>query len=294
MSGQSQGAFTQLAIDGKQMEFLSISGGAITELVDNGEQAIRGILDHVEERVTQGLSRYALRIVMQPSPTELDTLLPLMGFTESPTDTFTVAETYTTFTTIVDRVAKVHTYTNCKIDKWIYSGQKGSTPVTLTLFLLAEDETEGASGSFSATALDTDIAYAFHEATGTLQGAAEVFDRFAIIGDAHMAVQHNNSRKPTSIAPTQRTIHLAVSTPYTSDESALYTTPYGSAAGGTASIVLTRSDRSTTFTFANAKVTNAKPPDIPGKTEIRLSQVYKAYKSGSTASLVITHDNTAA
>jgi hypothetical protein len=215
-----------------------------------------------------------------------------MGFNESPADTFTPEDVVTTFTMLIDRVAKVHTYANSMIDKWVFKGQKGRLPISLELTILSPTESEGAADSFSATAIDTDHNYAFTEGVLTLQSATHEFDRFAMSCDHKSAVQHNNSRTATCITYTDRELFLACSTPYTSTESALYTTPFGSAAGTAASLVYTRSGKSTTFTFANLK-SSPNIPEIMGKSEVRLPLFYKAYSSGATKPLIITHDNTA-
>lgn len=288
----AQGFAAQLAINGQAMEFLSVRDLTVRELVDNGDQAIRGILDHAKERVTLGRLQIGVEVTMNPSPAELDVLLPLMGFSESPTDTFTIGDSLTTFTTIVDKVTKVDTYTTCKIGKATFFGQRGGSPIGLRMQILGTGFSEGNAGSFSATALDADICYAFHEGTLTLQSSSRAFDRFEFTLDPHLMVQWNNSSTPTEICPTQRTITLAASTPYTSSESDLFTTPLSSAAGAAATLAWSRSGQSTSIALANVKAI-ARPPSVPGKTEIRLPLLYRAYKSGSTAAVIITHDATA-
>lgn len=294
MGCNSQGAYSRLAIDGQQMEFNTIREGTRTELVDNGDQAIRGTRSHAKERVTLGLVWVKHIITMQPTPSELDVLIPLMGFAESPTDTFTLTDDFDslTFTMLIDRVEKIHTYADSIIDKAIFRGQKGGMPIGLELHILSPTESEGTTWTGPPTALDTDHNYAFTEGVLTLQASAREFDRFLLSIDNKCAVEHNNSRTATCITPTDSEIVLACSTPYTSTESDLYTTPFGSAAGAGGSLVFTRSTKSTTFTFANLK-SIATVPEIPGKQEIRLPLFYKAYSSGATKPLVITHDNTA-
>lgn len=288
----AQGFDAQLAINGQAMEFLRIRELTVRELVDNGDQAIRGILDHVKERVTLGRLHIGYEVTMNPSPAELDVLLPLMGFTESPTDTFTDTDTLTTFTSIIDRVTKVHTYTSCKIGRAVFSGQRGSQPIALTMQILGTGFSEGASGSFSASAIDTDICYAFHEGTLSARSASRAFDRFQWVRNHHLQVQWNNSTTPTEICATQRTNTLSFSTPYTSSESDLFTTPLSAATGAAATLAWSRSGQSTSVAFANLKEI-AAPPPIPGKQEIRLPVNFRAYKSGSTAAVIVTHDATA-
>lgn len=292
---QSQGFAAQLAINGQAMEFLTIRGGQTTELVDNTENAIRGILDHPAERVTQGLKRIKLDISMEPSPSELDVLLPLIGTTES-SDVFTLTDDFSGlgFAVIVDRVAKVHTYAECIVDSAVFRGQKGNRPVRLDLSIIGTTaESEAAAGSFSATALDADHNYAFFEGVLTLESAARSFDRFALAVENNVFASFNNSQTAESACPTDRAIWFACSSPYDTTDSVLYTNGIADAGGAGGTLKFTRGDKSTLFTMANLKLIG-QPPDILGKQEIRLDQFYRVYKSGSTAALVVTHDNTAA
>lgn len=288
----AQGFDAQISFNGQAFEFYNVREFTMRELVDNGRQAIRGILDHVAERVTLGRLIVGFEADIDPSPSELDVLLPLMSFSESPTDTFTIGDTYSTFTSIIDRVTKVHTYTNCKFGRVILSGQRGSMPIKMRVQVLGTGFSEGDAGSFSATAIDTDFVYAFHEGTLTLRSSSRAFDRFQLVMDPHLQVQWNNSTTATEICPTDREIILAVNTPYTSSESALFTTPLSSATGAAGTLAFSRGNKSTSIAFANLKEI-ARPPNIPGKTEIRLPITMRAYKSGSTAAVIVTHDNTA-
>lgn len=294
MACQSQSALSKLAINGQQMEFLEFEGGQTIELVDNSDQANRGYLSHAKERVTQGLKLIRIKIVMQPSPSELDVLIPLFGFAESPTDTFSPTDDFSAleFDVIADRVAKVHTYADCKVDKWTLLGQKGRMPITLELEIIGKTETEGAAGSFSATALDTDHNYAFTEGVLTLEGSARPFDRFAAGGDNKLFASFNNSQTAECIEPTDKSFWLACNSPYNTTHADLYTNAVADVAGAAGSLVFTRGTKSTTLTYANLK-SIAQSPNIPRRSEIRLSQFYRAYRSGSTAPLIITHDNTA-
>lgn len=288
----AQGFASQLAINGQAMEFLRIRELTVRELVDNGDMAIRGRLDHSKERVTLGRLHIGFEVTMNPSPAELDVILPLAGFSESPTDTFTIGDSYTTFSSIIDRVTKVHTYTNCKIGRMVFFGQRGSQPIGLTMQILGTGFSEGNAGSFSATAIDTDIAYAFHEGTLTARSASTAFDRFQLLLDNGLEVQWNNSSTPTELCATNRRVELSVSTPYTSSESTLFTTPLSASAGAAGTLAWSRSGQSTSFAFANLKEI-ARPPSIPGKRQIRLPITFRAYRSGSTQSVIVTHDATA-
>lgn len=297
MAGQSQGAFAQLAIGGKKIETaVRFVDKSVYGLVDPNPEVFSGILDGVKEIVSAGIKMFQFQILLYPTVDQLDTLLPLIGFAESPTDTFTLTDDFSslTFTVIVDKKAKVHTYTGCIVDKAIFRGQKGLKPASLELHIFALAMTEGAAGSFSATTPTLTAPYAFN--TGTLSEAAtsQVFDRAVLAIDNHAVVQHNNSEAPTSIQPSWRLISFGCSTPYTSDEIAILTTHIGSSrADGVAGVLtLSRGNYSTTFTMANLKW-QATPPSVLGKgQEIRLQQYYTVYKSSATSPLIITHDAT--
>lgn len=264
-------------------------------LVDPGPETFNGILDNPKELVSSGIQFFGFQVLLYPMVTELDVLLPLIGMTESPTDTFTLTDDFSslTFSTVVDKVAKVHTYTSCKVDKAIFRGQKGGKPVSLELHILALAMTEGSS--FGSPTVPTKYApYAFNTGTMNLLGTAYQFDRFALGIDNHCAVQHNNSEAPQSIQPTWRSINLGCSTPYTSTETSLLTTAIGSSRsdGGTGNVTMTYANFSTVFSFANMKW-EATPPSVLGKgSEIRLDQMWTIYKSSTTAPLIVTHDAT--
>lgn len=293
----SQGAEARLGINDVEFEFISLQGGARYALVDNTIQAIRGTYSRSKERVKEGLIYIDLYVRMQPTPTELDTLIPLFGFAETPTDTFTVSDSeLTSFTVVVDRVAKVHTYANCKINRATFSGQKGQQPVSVDLHIMGVTETEGNAGTFSTgTALDaTDQPYAFTDGVMTLRSSARQYDRFALSIDNKIQREFNNSQTATNICRTDREITLATSVPYVAANTDLYTTPGPGgpdASGAAGTLVFTDGGQSTTFSFANLKELAQSTP-IPGKRELRLPLNYRVYKSGSTEELIITHDAT--
>jgi hypothetical protein len=297
MAGQSQGAFARLSINGVFIETaVRFVDRSIYGLVDPGPEVFSGILDNPKEIVSAGIQTFAFQILLYPTVAQLDTILPLIGMAESPTDTFTLTDDFSalTFSVVVDKVAKVHTYTNCIIDKAIFRGQKGLKPISLELHVLARGLTEGSSFGSPTTPTLT-APYAFNVGTITNAGNTEVFDRFVLAVDNHAVVQHNNSETPTSIQPSWRSISLGTSMPYTSDEIAILTTAVGAtrADGVAGTVAFARGNFSTTFTLANLKW-QATPPSVLGKgQEIRMQSFWTAYKSGATSPLIITHDATA-
>lgn len=288
MSGQSQGAISKLSIDGTRVEFLEFNDETEIQIVDGGDEAIRGELSHAKERTTQGLHVVGFSILMQPSPVELDLLLPHMGFTESPTDTFTINDSITAFDVVVDKVAAVHTYSDCYINRWTLSGVRGRKPIRMKLDILGTSVAE--SGSVSGS-IDTGIAYGFHEGGLTLEGTgSRPVNQFRVIGDNMLHREWNMSQTAGVICPRDRKLLFVCNAQYGDDEEDLFTNPLGDADGAAATLAFSRGNLSTSLAFANVKSV-ARPPSVK-KEEIRLPLYYEAYKSGSTAPLIITHDAT--
>lgn len=293
--GQSQGAQSQLAMDptaigagSEYYHFLRETLTDVHDLIDDGDNAIRGTRSHPQERVNQGLIDISGSIWMNPTPDELDNLLPrILGGSEN-LDVFPVAETVPSFVVAIDRVARVHTYSGCKVNRAIFSGRKGQ-PVTLELQIIGASVSEGAAGSFPSLTPSSQTPYVFHEGVLTLQASSRSFDQFVLIVDNRLEREYNNSRTATDIVARDRAVFLATSTPYTATETDLLTTPVGSAAGAAATLVFTKGGQSTTFTLANIK-SFARSPNVPGKRQIRLPLQYKAYKTTSANEIEITHD----
>jgi hypothetical protein len=194
----------------------------------------------------------------------------------------------------IDRIAKVHTYVTCYIDKAIFSGTKGKD-IKLELKIIGTSETEGAAASFPSLTFPTDKPYQFNQGVLTLDGNTELYNQFVLVIDNHLEREFNNSATATDIVAADRTVAFACSTPYTSDETALYTTPGpgGPARGGltgTNKLVFTNGGESTTFTMGNLKPMPARAPSVNGKRQIRLPLQYKSFGDGSRADISVTHD----
>jgi len=286
-----QGYASRLSINGVQMQFVKLEDLSYTELVDNGDLAIRGRLNHPKERVTIGRQINRLRVTMNPSPSELTTLLPLFGFTLSG-GVYGLGDTLTTFTTVVDKVSKVHTFSNCVMGQAVLAGQRGAAPVQLVADIYATALAEGSSFG-SPTALDTDIVYAFHEGSLTLGGTSVPFDRFSLNIDPHPEVQWNNSRQATQICWTNRSIELSTSIPYGSGQTGYFTTPFSDSSGVSGTLGFTRGSQSESIAITNMKSV-VRPPSVLNKGQIRLPLTYKCYDStsGSTVTPAIQWTHT--
>lgn len=292
----SQGSQAKLCMDAvapidtssEPYEFLSISGGAEHQIIRT--EGIRGTRSRSKERRRRGLQVVQFSIVMNPSPAELDKLLPrILGANES-TDVFALAETLPTFLVCVDRIAKVHTYTGCVVSRATFRSSTGQ-PLQLTLDIIGVSETEGDAGSFPSLSLDTDTMFVHSDAVLTVQSSARSFDQAELIIDNRVVSRFMNSRTATDVAATDREILFNCSTPYTSSESDLITTPAGSSAGAAATLAYTNGNQSISFALANLIQDPARTPGIPGRGEILLPLNFRAEKSGSTNELIVTHDS---
>jgi hypothetical protein len=301
MTVASHSKAAKLSIDGVRMEFLSIRGGARTTLIDRNNKANRGTYENCDDNVAAGLVYVEMQVAMHPSAVDLDTLLPLIGLSESPTDTFTIGDFVTAgqllpeFTVVVDRVAKVHTYTNCVISSAVFSCQKGSTPLTLNLNIVGVTETEGNAGTFPALSLTCGPPMAMNQLTLTTRSASRQADRIAIGIDHKVQREFNNSTTATHLTPTDRQITLSCSMPYIAANTDMYTQPGPTVrdiAGDTGTAVFTNGGLSTSFQFANLKEL-AQSPDVLQAQEIRLPVNMLAYGTDATKSLIVVNDATA-
>lgn len=298
----SQSAFSRLSVNGTRLCFVRIKDMTKHSLVDGAVESICGSLYLNKDRVDLGIVMPKLQILMQPSPEEWEVLLPWMGFVGSG-GTYTLDDDITNMPhpLILDRVGSIDDLGNAYVDKWIMRGSKGTHPVSLELQVACDAAPDIGNGVFSASLPSPMTApYAFHRGALTLESSAREFDSFMVVGDNHLAIQHNNSNVPTAFQYGMRTFHLGVSIPYVSGNTAVLTNPIASAAGAAGSLTYTRGGQSMAISFTNLK-SEPTPPDIPGKSEdplqseIRLKMFYQSYMNTSvpTKPITITTDATA-
>lgn len=296
MAGSTPASATGLAINGFRMCFISAKPLFKYHLVDPNPQLMCGELDDIIEVLTPGIEHHGWRVLLQPHPGELDILIPLIGFSESPTDTWTPTDTLTSFTTLVrlkSSTANAVSTTSCVIDKAVFRGQKGLNPISLQLDILGKTSTETAT--FNPTSVTHNAPYPFTAGTLTLAGTARAYDSFVLVHDNNIRKRFNNSVTADVLQNVRRTIHLGVSIPYTDDEDDLFTSNIVGttrAAGFAANLAYSRSNYNLAWDFT--KVTwEAEPPPIEGKeSEVRSFMWMAARKSGSNVLCTITQDNT--
>lgn len=286
-----QGAITRLAMNGQQFPFEVIDDQSVRHLVDDGDEAITGYYDPLMERVSLGLQFLTLNIRLRPTPKDLTAILPLIGF-ELATGTWTLPNSATpsSFTTIIDRSAKVHTYSTCYVNRATLGGQKGNKPLWIDLQIFGSTFSEGTSFG-SPTALNTDGPYPFTSGAFTLRGSTRNFDRFAFTINNNLERLFENSTTASCIDVTKRDMILATSVLYKTANTDLLTTPFiTNSTGDAATLAFTKGNQSTSIALNNIKEI-ARPPGIPGKVALRLPMYYRCYRDLTNKNAIITHDD---
>jgi hypothetical protein len=238
----------------------------------------------VVERTVAGTYTVSGSISMNPGATVMTDLLQFItGGTPSGSNpvTYPLGETLTSFNVVINRIAQTHTFTTCYIDKMTLRATQGGL-VEMTLDI--EGLTESIAGSVSGTPVK-DIPYVFQSAVLTIAGTSYQFREVTFTIDNHLKKDRfMNSVSRTDLPTLDRTVSIALSLPYTSDETGLYDTNATSAA-----VVLTFTDGTNTLTITMAAASfPTEPPVTPGREEILLPYNGVARMTGTTKELVIT------
>lgn len=281
----ARGALSQMAMDASSlgigsthMEFLSCGlKGTNTHAYSSG---IRGERSRHKSRARIVATDVRGPIVLQPSATEIDFLLPyILGGTTAAGVT-DVADTLPEFIVGVDKVSEVFTYSGCRVGRCVIQGNAGQ-PLTWTLDISAESESAGAAGSFPAITLNTDNFFVFSDLTLTLESSARKFRSFTLTIDNLLDDERrNNALSPTEISAQDRAVQLTVDAPYTSDNTDLHGAAIAGAAG---SLVFTDGTDTYTVDFGNCKIPE-DGPTVDGKSEIQLPLTVDCLKSGTSDS----------
>lgn len=296
MGTPSEGSQAALAMDAalpfdtssEAFEFQSESLRKTTEHLD--ASGIRGTRSHFSGRVRQNVDRISGSIVMQPVPEELDNLLPrILGASESSSDNFKLAETIPTFHVMIDRIAKVFTYSTVVVSRAIFTASQGQA-MQLTLELEAGTETVSAAGGFPSITPSETAPYIFSDGVMTIGGTGyDIFEFTLTVDNVVDTERFMNSTTRANIPAQDRIVTLSARFPYTSDETALYDQEVG---GLAANLTLTNGGYSTKFIFGRLQ-SPAESPLVTGKTEVFLEINATARKSGAQDELEIVHDSTA-
>lgn len=296
MAGATSSQVGGLALNGYQMCFVKVVPYTRMTFVDPNGEIICGDFDHNLELVSPGIQIHGFKCLLEPHPGELDILVPLWGYNESPTDTFTPEDSLDEFTSLIRLKSSTNvtlTYANCKVNKTIVRGQKGGHPMSVEMDIWAKTIAEGST--FSPSTITEQAPYSFTRGALSLRSTATAMSSFVWVHDNHLVRRFNNSVTADVLQNYQRTVHLGCNTPYTDDEDDILSTFLGASreAGIAGSVTFTNGNRS--FAMSMSKMLwEGTPPQLgPKPEETRLSQWYKAYSSSGGATCTITQDNTA-
>lgn len=306
MAGMSQGAKSTISIGGTKFCYVQLEDQTVYYHVDGSKESMCGsYYSKHKDRVRTGIIVPKVKLTMQPTPEELDALLPLWNFSES-VDVWTPGEDFSSLTAFDlehYKEADVTTYSNGLVDTVVLRAQKGAKPWALEMTVVFDNvsRADGASEMGDSLTAATTAPYSLSDATLTLNSASEECQSVVSVFNYNLAVQHNNSVTPTSIRPTDIDMFLGVDTPWTSDEVALLSAFTGETAGPTTravtgysgSLAFSSGTKSTTITYHNLKLPQAKLPSVMGKEEIRNKMFFEAFGDSSNMPLTITNDVTA-
>lgn len=280
------GVGTTSTVD-QPLEFLSESLRATKTILDTA--GIRGTRSHVSERTRGGPTTVSGSISMNPSPAELNDLLeyimggtPTVG-TPAGKTTFPLGETLpAAFFISVDRIAKVFTYSLCKIVRATFRASEGSL-LELSIDIEGGSETVGNAGTFPSLTLPTDAPFVFHDAVLTMQaGTRAIKDFELVIENISDTTRFMNSQTRAEIPTIDRMVTLRCTTAYTSAETALYDQAI---AGAAADLTLTNGNLSLQFSIPGVLQIPAVSPIVSSKGEILLAMEGVARMAGANREL---------
>lgn len=274
-----------------QYEFLNSSLKMTTApMISEG---LRGTRSRISERTRYGNKAVGGSISMQPTPTELSTLLPwILGGNASGT-TYPLAETlperYVALET--DPSIKWQRFSGCKVARATFAASEGN-PLSLSLDLLGKDEEMQTAGTFASLTPDNDSPFMFYDSSGGFEYAGDVYaiKSFQLVIDNALEAKFYNSRTATSILPRDRVVSLSLTAELTSSNRT--TMVEGAETATMAEIIFTKGTQSLVFTM-NALRGIIDTPTISGRSETMINFSGQACRAGTDLELITVLDHTA-
>jgi tail tube protein len=278
--------------------FVFVSEGILKKGVIVERSGLRGTRSHVADDTRVGPYTASGQLVLEPTPEDLAIWFPrILGgvATGGELKTYPLAETLPSFTLSIDRVAKVFTYSGCKVNRATFRGAQGGL-LRLTLDLVCQSESVANAGTFPALTPGVTQPYIFSDLALTLAATAREVKQFdLIIDNALVTDRFMNSLTIVSAPEGDRKIGLHTVHAWASGNADLYAQALTGAAG---TLQLTNAlggtppvGYQTTFSFATLQSPD-RSPQVPGREEIFLNLEMVARKVGSTPELSVTHDAT--
>lgn len=291
------GALAKLAIGGNRLQFIEFESNIVKELSDGSARAIRGKLDRDSNLVSEGITHVDFRIALYMTAQNLDILLPIMGMTESPTDTFTLVDALASTQVILgmNTLPEV-TLGNSFVSRWVIRGVKGGDPPRIDIWFRAYSRTEQANGTFFNTHTVPLVEYPYAFAGGvvlTYGGTQYGFNQYALGCNYHLVAEWNNSVNATNICPTDHEITVGAGMLLAicaGTVTPLLTTPFtGDVTGGAFSLAFSRTiginTYTTQFNISNVKQLPYQPGVVNKHDFERLQFNGRGYANGTAAAL---------
>jgi hypothetical protein len=281
----AMGVRAKMTIASRAVAFVSESLKKTATIVERA--GIRGTRSHTSQDTRSSVYTVGGQVLLEPTPEDLAVLLPYILGGSNTNNAYALAETLPDFAVVVDRVTKVFTYANCKVDRATISASKGDPVIKLALELAGITESVANAGTLSATLAYTPP-YIFTDLVLTLLSVARQAESFTLVIDNQLVKdRHMNQTMVVDLPEQDRLVTLQTNHGYTDDNADLYAQAL---AGAAATLVLSQAgtNYSTTFSFGTLQVP-AESPVVAGKEEVMLPLQMVARKTSVADELAVTH-----
>lgn len=295
LTATAEGVGVRLSLNGLAYCVARVEDHSGFKYVDPNAELMCGSYDWYSERVAIGPRIVRLHVLLYPTPERWDTLLPLIGYTET-ADVFTPKNTLTEFSAQVDYDGTdTGNYLNGVVAMAIIRGQQGLTPVSCELQMVFQDY--NLTASWAGTAETLNAPYEFTAGSMTMDpttaSTSRDFNSFVFVHNNNVMSRFNNSVTADNLAMTQRVVNFGVNQPFRSTEQELLADAVVDAdrlIGQAASLTFTRGAQSLQLDMPRLKTESAIPSVLKKTDEIRLMQFFQAYRD--TDDEVATFTNT--
>ena len=288
------GSDAQLVIDGRLVCFNTWRSRTVWAKTDDSAESICGGRFPNGGRRSRGPIQPAFDIELMPTPAEWDTIwLPLLSFDGTGGSPRPIVADQPSFDVKFKTSAwDIRLYPDCRIERAVIRGQKGTRPVSLTLSVLSL--TPADIETLDPQPLLGGQPYPF---TGGFTGILDTFgrqlDRFALIFDYGLEALTNNKLGPDMIRHNFTTGALATTTPSGQKDAELNDKLRDTADGITGSVTISRGGSSLKFDFPELD-SNARVPSILDRGEIRYEHYFNLYRPADGSAAMCTATSTVA
>lgn len=267
--------------------FQECSLGKSRGLLDPGGIG-RGTRSRIGGAIALDVQRAGGQLVLNPTPDDLNELLPWILGTAESSDSFVLAETLQLYGVDVHKGDDAYRYSSVAVSSAIFRSSVSNQFLELTLNLVGDVETSGITFPDIASTISTKRPYLHYQNTLTLDGTAQQHDQVEVVIDnAVQADFFENSDTITDVESGDRIITVSASFPFDATSDELYEVAVAGLTGAN-TLVYTDGTDTLTFTFNNLKAAT-EPLAIPRRPgEVRLGKLFQAYQTGTTKELVVT------